>query len=159
MSIYVYSDEDIDTQLIQTAYQGVLEFVGQKDAVLVELSVCSREEIRQVNHDTRGIDKVTDVLSFPTLPLRVGEVACASSYPDDIDLDSGEIMLGEILVCLDVAQEQALEYGHSTSREIAYLTVHSLLHLYGYDHMTEEDKVIMREAEETVLAGMNLTRE
>ncbi|MBO5925683.1 MAG: rRNA maturation RNase YbeY [Clostridia bacterium] len=159
MSIYVYSDEDIDVSLIEKVYKAVLDYVGQREEVLVELSTCTQDEIRQVNKDSRGVDKVTDVLSFPALPLQVGEVATSLDYPDDIDLDSGEIMLGEVLICMDVAKAQAIEYGHTTQREIAYLTVHSLLHLYGYDHMLETDKAIMRQAEENILTKINITRD
>ena len=82
----------------------------------------------------------------------------SEDYPYDTDPESGEIVLGEILICTKRAEEQAIEYGHSRSREIAYLTVHGLLHLFGYDHMTDEDKPEMRAMEERILSSIGEER-
>lgn len=155
MSLAIYSDTDYP--LIRKAYQAVLDYLGQNDNCYVELSFTDRETIKSINLQTRNVDKATDVLSFPTLnkfefPLK------PENYQDDIDMETGEIILGEIIVCADVAKEQAKEYGHSFDREICYLAVHGFLHLFGYDHIKDEDKTIMRQAEETVMSSINLSR-
>ena len=117
------------------------------DMVEVSVSFVSPEEIRQLNRDFRDVDSVTDVLSFP-------------QFEDFESLPEGEpIELGDVVICEERAREQAREFGHSIDREFLYLFVHSIFHLLGYDHMEEEDKKEMREAEETVLTAMGLTRE
>lgn len=114
--------------------------------VEISLTFVSKEEIRDLNRTYRDIDKPTDVLSFPLI-----------EDFDEIDPEE-DIMLGDVVICLDKAEEQAKEYGHSREREIVYLFVHSICHLLGYDHMTYEDKVDMRQAEETVMGSLNLER-
>lgn len=155
MSLAVYSETDYP--LIRRAYRAVLEFLGQTDNCFIELNFTDKDTIRAINSQTRSVDKVTDVLSFPTLskfefPLK------PENHQDDIDMETGEIILGEIIICADVAREQAKEYGHSFDREICYLAVHGFLHLFGYDHIKDEDKTIMRRAEETVMSSINLSR-
>ena len=118
----------------------------------ISLSFVSKEEIRQLNRDYRGVDSVTDVLSFPLL-----------EDPEDLivigDGDEGEdLALGDVVICLEKAEEQAEEYGHSAEREIVYLFVHSVLHLLGYDHMEEEERRQMRRKEESVMEQLHLTR-
>ena len=105
----------------------------------VSVLVCDDAEIRTLNATWRGIDKSTDVLSFP--------------------MEDDEKMLGDIVLSLETAYRQAAEYGHSPAREIGFLTVHSMLHLYGYDHIEEADRAEMREMEERILSSMGLPRE
>ena len=155
MSLAIYSDTDYP--LIRKAYQAVLDFLRQSDNCFIELSFTDKDTIKAINSQTRNVDKVTDVLSFPTLnkfefPLK------PEDHQDDVDMETGEIILGEIIICADVAKEQAKEYGHSFDREICYLAVHGFLHLFGYDHIEDEDKAIMRQAEETVMSSINLSR-
>ena len=97
----------------------------------------------------RNIDRETDVLSFP-----LGE---NGEY--DVDMFNNALLLGDIVISLEKAFEQAEEYGHSAEREVAFLTVHSMLHLLGYDHIEESDRVIMRDREERILSSMGITRE
>lgn len=124
----------------------------------VELVFTDEAGIRALNAAERGIDAVTDVLSFPNLegirgvPLRKGD------FPFDID-EEGTLFLGSVVICRQRAAEQAQEYGHSLRREVYYLAVHGLCHLLGYDHETEEDKAEMRAREEAVLAEMNIARD
>ena len=99
-----------------------------------------------VNREYRGIDKVTDVLSFPQFE-NMGEM------PSD-----GEICLGDVVICDEKVRQQAEEYGHSYDRELVYLFVHSLLHLAGYDHMEEDEKTIMRTKEEEIMQQVDLRR-
>ena len=108
-----------------------------------------KEEIRRINNENRGIDSVTDVLSFPMFASR-NEI-CAD--------ESGSAFLGSMVICRERAQEQAAEYGHSVEREAAFLAVHSTLHLLGYDHETgKEDEQEMFSKQEAVLEKMGLTR-
>lgn len=120
----------------------------------VEVEFVSKEEIRQLNARTREVDKVTDVLSYPMLD-EIKEFI-PENYP--YDSEEGKVMLGSIVICGDVAEEQAKEYGHSVTREQTYLFVHGLLHLLGYDHIEEEDRAVMREKEERILSAIGICR-
>ena len=116
----------------------------------VEISFFSEEEIRELNARTRGIDKITDVLSYPALE-EIKEFN-KQNYPFDTDDETGRVFLGSIVICTRRAVAQAHEYGHSLQREMTYLFVHGLLHLLGYDHVEEEDKKLMRKYEELILS-------
>ena len=112
--------------------------------------------IHQVNLDMRGVDRPTDVLSFPMFDLRPGE----RPQPGDEDPETGLVPLGDMCISLERAAAQAAEFGHSVKRELAYLTVHSALHLLGYDHMDEGPmKRQMRLHEEFILDKLGITRE
>lgn len=122
----------------------------------VEVNFVTEEEIRELNARTRDTDRVTDVLSYPMLD----EIRpfTRENYPFDVDPENGRVPLGSIVICREVAARQAEEYGHSRDREETFLFVHGLLHLLGYDHMTEEDKSVMREAEERILSAIGQVR-
>jgi probable rRNA maturation factor len=115
----------------------------------VSLVFCDDAYIQDLNKNYRGKDQSTDVLSFA---LNEGE------EPEIVDGPS-QVLLGDIIISLETAARQAEEYNHSLEREIAYLTVHGMLHLLGYDHMTEEDKAEMRVEEEHVLSLLGITRD
>ena len=141
------------------ALENALQSFVQTDVTLaLEILFVDEDEIRRLNSEMRSIDKVTDVLSFPTLDGIRGEKIRGKDYPYDIDED-GNLMLGSIVVCCKRAREQAEEYGHSYERELHYLIVHGVMHCLGYDHITDEDKAQMREKEEYVLRKLNITRE
>ena len=142
-----------DNQLIDTLLLGesVFKTLRQRVNLTAEISFCSEEEIQQINNETRGKNLVTDVLSFPALNVIAGEIIKKKNYPFDTDPETGGVFLGSIIICEKRAKEQAEEYGHSLTREIYYLAVHGLMHLFGYDHETEEDKAVMREMEESAL--------
>ena len=142
-----------DNQLIDALLLGesVFKTLRQRVNLTAELSFCSEEEIQQINNETRGKNLVTDVLSFPALNVTAGEIIKKKNYPFDTDPETGGVFLGSIIICEKRAKEQAEEYGHSLTREIYYLAVHGLMHLFGYDHETEEDKAVMREMEESAL--------
>lgn len=123
----------------------------------VSVTFVNNEEIRQINLEQRGIDKATDVLSFPMLELSPGEEYQIT--PQDLDPETGRVYLGDIVISLERAEEQAKEYGHSIERETAFLAIHSLLHLLGYDHINEEERQVMRLHEEAVLTALSLSRE
>ncbi len=111
--------------------------------------------IRAINRESRGVDAATDVLSFPAFDLTPGVLPSHA----DADPETGLVPLGDMAVSLDRVSAQAREYGHSRERELAYLAVHSVLHLLGYDHMDEgEEKERMRSREEAILAELDLSR-
>lgn len=132
---------------IEEAAKVCLELEGV-DANLAEISLTfvDMEQIQQLNREYRGVDSVTDVLSFP-------QFESCDDFPK-----TGEIIMGDVVICTEKAMLQAEEFGHSPEREIIYLFTHSLLHLMGYDHMQEDEKKIMRQKEETVMNRINLGR-
>ena len=122
------------------------------------VSFVSEQVIYRWNKQERGIAKVTDVLSFPFLDFSMGSAGELSKdliHPTDIHPESGRIMLGEIMICPQRAQEQAAEYGHGLMREICFLTIHGLLHLLGYDHIEQEEPMFSLQAEILSAAGID----
>ena len=115
------------------------------------------ETIRQINSDFRGIDSPTDVLSFPSIEYSKGRTAkdCLKRLLREKDPETRLIHYGDFAISLPTAIRQSKEYGHSLSRELCYLTAHSLFHLMGYDHMVESDKKVMRAKEEEALRGFS----
>ena len=152
----VYSDEELFDY--NSVADEVYKQTKQKINLYVDLSVVSEEEIKRLNSENRGVDSVTDVLSFPNLDGIKGKVLKKKDFPFDYDEDEKALFLGSVAICKERAKEQAEEYGHSEEREFAYLFTHSLFHLLGYDHMTEEEKTEMREKEESVLSALGITR-
>ena len=142
-----------------TALENALQGFVETDVTLaIEFLFVDEVEIRRLNREMRDTDRVTDVLSFPTLDNIKGQALQKARFPFDID-ENGELMLGSIVVCCKRAQEQAEEYGHSYERELHYLLVHGVMHCLGYDHMTDGEKAEMREREETVLQKLGITRD
>ena len=123
-----------------------------------ELLFVSGEQIRTINAAQRGVDSVTDVLSFPALGNIKGKPILAAEHAACID-EKNRLLLGSIVVCKERAREQAEEYGHPYRRELCYLITHGVLHCLGYDHEREEDKREMREREESVMQKLGLGRE
>ena len=127
----------------------------------ISLLFVDNEEIREINRETRGIDKATDVLSFPMLEYpkdKVFKEVYKDTKFNEIYLDGDELVLGDMVLSLERAKEQSIEYNHSFNREVCYLVVHSILHLLGYDHMEDEEKKRMRKREEEILGSLNITR-
>ena len=127
----------------------------------VSLLLTDEETIREMNRETRGIDQATDVLSFPNLFFTspadfssVEEEAADCFHPD-----TGELLLGEMVICVEKLYEQAESYGHSLKREFAFLVAHSMLHLCGYDHMEPEEEAVMNRRQEEVLNLLGITRD
>lgn len=136
------------------------ENVPFKD-VTVNLTFTDDEGIREYNNQFREIDKSTDVLSFPAIDF--DSPACFDGIkegsPDYFDQETGELILGDICISIPTATRQAEEYGHSLLREVSFLITHSLLHLLGYDHMDDAERLVMEEKQENVLNLLNITRE
>ena len=125
----------------------------------INVLVTDDEGIRIINRESRQLDKATDVLSFPMFQLEPGNPP--SAWMDYQDPESGLVPLGDMCISLERAVAQAQEFGHSTRREVGYLTIHSMLHLLGYDHLDEgEMKKQMRSREESIAASIsNMTRD
>lgn len=123
----------------------------------INVLVTDDEGIRAINNATRNIDSATDVLSFPMFRFTPG--AFPEDVSEDIDPQTGLLPLGDMAISLERARDQAKRFGNTTRREIGYLTIHSILHLLGYDHMDEgEQKRRMRTREEIIAAGLGLQR-
>lgn len=147
VNVEIYGDWQND--VIESAVAAALESEHVDIDCCVEVIIADEEEIRRLNNENRGVDRVTDVLSFPMFERK-----------SDICKDeSGSAFLGSMVICRKRAQEQAKEYGHSVKREAAFLAVHSILHLLGYDHekgKAEEQEMFSKQ--EAVLNSMGITR-
>lgn len=130
--------------------------LGQTEPLKAEIVFESEDGIRALNREKRGVDAVTDVLSFPALDGIRGRAVTAREFP--CEADCGRVFLGSVAVCRERAAEQAREYGHSLARELNYLAAHGLLHLFGYDHEEEEDRRGMRAKEEEIMERLGLGR-
>lgn len=147
-------------EIIEKSAAHALEHEGFNKAYELSVVITDNEGIREINKEFRQIDKETDVLSFPMLDYDDGyydEGEIEIGF-EDINPLSGEVVLGDIVISLEKALEQAEDFGHSPEREISFLTVHSILHLLGYDHENEEDRTIMRCKEEEILNDLGLRR-
>ncbi len=143
---------------IRTCITAALRVQGVNVPCEINVLVTDDEGIRAINRASRKIDAPTDVLSFPMFRFVPGVLP--ESWDAYRDPDTGTVPLGDMAISLERAKSQAKEYGHSLKREVGYLTVHSILHLLGYDHLDEgEMKKQMRAAEERILAEIELPRE
>ena len=146
--IFDYTDETLSEKeetAMKNAAVLALEKEGFKFDCEISVVITNGEGIRDINREHRNIDKPTDVLSFPQY-----EFVSPTVFADDLDEEPKPIILGDIVIAKDVMISQAEEIGHSFEDELSYLTVHSVLHLLGYDHMVEQDKKIMREREKII---------
>lgn len=150
-------DNEFPEENIKALENAMDGFVPSDVPLSVEFIFVDGEEIRRLNREMRDTDKVTDVLSFPTLDNIKGQAIKGEDHPFEID-EEGYLLVGSIVVCCDRAREQAEEYGHSYNRELHYLLVHGIMHCLGYDHMTDGEKAEMREKEEYVLGKLGITR-
>ena len=144
--------EDIPSsvdKVIDNAIDGVVKHFGIDCDLEISVLFTDSEGIRKINNDFRGIDSETDVLSFPQFEYETPGVLEADVY--------GEIVpLGDIVLNLKKIYSQAEEFGHSLEHEAGYLTIHSMLHLLGYDHMTDNDKKIMRDKEKIIVSELGI---
>ncbi len=155
--INVYAEKH--EKIIKKTVDAALKKFGIRPVdVDAEITLVDEEEIRELNRENRGIDKVTDVLSFQNLE-NVAFPFVKSDYPDDVNPEDGSIIIGEIFICEKRAEEQAAEYGHAIQREIAFLTCHGTLHLLGFDHATTEEEKEMTALTEEILGSIGITRD
>lgn len=155
---------DVEEELYDKIKE-IIDYALKEEGVNVnyEVSVIliDNDEIKNINMETRKVDSATDVLSFPMLEYPDGMVFRDAYFNykfDDTYLDDGRLVIGDIAISLERAKEQSIEYGHSFLREVLYLTVHSVLHLMGYDHMEDADKKKMRAREEEILNKFGIVR-
>ena len=142
--------------LLRRVIRTALEGEGVDVPCEINVLVTNDTGIHRINVDMRGVDAATDVLSFPMFELSPGD----KPAKDDADPATGLVPLGDMCISLERVHAQAEEYGHSNRRELAYLAVHSVLHLLGYDHLDEGPmKAQMREREEAILAELGITKE
>lgn len=153
------------TKELETVIKDVIEYTLKAEKLFIdnEVSVIfiDNEEIREINKKNRGIDKITDVLSFPMLNYPENKVfkdVYINYKFDESDLYDEKLVIGDVALSLEKSKQQSEEFGHSFIRECAYLTVHSILHLLGYDHMEETQKNIMRKREEEILNNFSISR-
>ena len=165
MTSCVDIDDDIDLGFdVQELTLKLLESVCESEKcpyeACINVYVTHSDNVRVYNRQYRDIDATTDVLSFPALDIINGDF---DGVEDDLsanfDPESGELILGDIVINADRAYSQAEEYGHSVKREFAFLTAHSLYHLCGYDHETEEQARTMEEKQEETLVNLGITRD
>ncbi len=146
---------DSQRALIRRVIRTALAAEGVDFACEVDVLVTGDAEIQRLNRETRQVDRPTDVLSFPAFDLSPGELP----GPEDADPGTGLVPLGDMVISMEHVAAQAKEYGHPNRRELAYLVVHSVLHLLGYDHLDEGPmKVQMRKREEAILAQLGIGR-
>lgn len=161
---YPLSMEEL-SGIVETVVEAACEEVSCPYLCEVDVTFVDDETIHGINRETRNIDRATDVLSFPLLEYPepgsfafLEEQDPESFDPDSFDPDTGELMLGDIVLSLDHALAQAEEYGHGLRREVAFLTAHSMLHLFGYDHEDEAGQKLMEELQEKILSRKGFTR-
>ena len=159
MTIY-FTDTGCIKFTIKRLLTGALKYLGQPhNDIEMSVSFVSREEIRELNRDIRNVDAVTDVLSFPTVDNPERKTLNFSAFAlDSINPETGKLNIGDVIICLDVAKEQAYSYGHSLKRELCFLALHGMLHLLGYDHMKKKKKKQMFALQDEILAKMHITR-
>ena len=149
--------DEFPEKSIQGLEKAMSGFVEADVPLAVELVFVDEMEIRRLNRETRDMDKVTDVLSYPTMDEIKGRALFSVEHPFEMD-EEGNLLIGSIVVCCQRAKEQAEEYGHSYERELHYLIVHGIMHCLGYDHIEETDRAEMREKEEYILGKLGITR-
>lgn len=155
---FEYEGEEFSPENVTALENALQDFVETDVTLAVEFLFADEEEIRRLNRETRGVDKTTDVLSYPALDAIKGQAVRKQDHPFEID-EEGRLLLGSVAVCCNRAREQAEEYGHSYQRELHYLLVHGILHCLGYDHTTDEERAEMREKEEEILSRLGVTRD
>jgi probable rRNA maturation factor len=152
-------DFDYDT-LAHTVIEAACDAENCPYEAEVNLTLVDNDTIHAINREHRQIDRPTDVLSFPMIaydkPADFSHVE--DCVEENFNPETGELLLGDIVISVEKVKEQALEYGHSEKREYAFLILHSMLHLFGYDHETEEERLEMEQRQKQILAGLGIQR-
>lgn len=165
MTVTIERESDIplpfsEQEVAEAVITETLDYEDCPYEVQVNIILTNNDEIHQINLEHRGVDAPTDVLSFPMI-----EYAYPSDFTvleaegmDNFDPDTGELLLGDIVISVDKVIEQAEKYNHDVKREYAFLIAHSMLHLFGYDHMEELERETMEHKQEEILKRLNITR-
>lgn len=154
---------EFDCQAVAEAVmETCLDYIGCPYEAAVEVTLTNNEEIQAVNSQFRQIDNATDVLSFPMLEYETpGDFSFLEQEKNEagcFDCETGELILGDIMISADKVRQQAEEYGHSEKREFAFLMAHSMFHLFGYDHMEEDERICMEKMQDEVLERLKIYR-
>ncbi len=146
-------------ELAEKVIEAALDYVDCPYEAEVNLLLTMNDEIREMNNNFRKIDRATDVLSFPMIDYeQAGNFDFLEDVMDAFHPESGELMLGDIVISKEKVVSQAEEYGHSTTREYAFLIAHSMLHLFGYDHMEENERMEMEQKQKEILEQLQILR-
>ena len=145
-----------EKKLIQKVEKAMFAHLGQPNFFVIDMTIVDEETIKQLNASARGVDKVTDVLSFPcfdrlSLPVKETEFSFD-------DYDGKRVLLGSVMICRKRAEEQAVEYGHSFERELGFLACHGFLHILGFDHIDPEDEKVMIAHQKAIMDLVGLKR-
>ncbi len=147
--------EDIINKVVMAA----LDYEKCPYEAYVDVILTDNDNIHKINLQTRSVDKPTDVLSFPMNNYPApGDFSEIEDDPDAFEPDTGELLLGDIMISVEKVKEQANAYGHSEERELAFLVAHSMLHLMGYDHMEDEERTTMERRQEEILESIGIKR-
>ena len=146
-------------ELAEKVINAALDYVNCPYEAEVNLLLTMNDEIQEMNRNFRSIDRSTDVLSFPMIDYEeAGNFDFLEDVMDAFHPESGELMLGDIAISKEKVIAQAGEYGHSIEREYAFLIAHSMLHLFGYDHMEEDERIIMEQKQKEILKNLQILR-
>ena len=166
MTYFVENETDVifpfDAEnMVKLVAEKVLDMENCPYETQINVLLTDNEGIRTFNKEYRDIDRETDVLSFPNMEFETEGIfqIAEEEEADCFDPDTGELILGDIIISVDKVKEQAESYGHSLEREFAFLVAHSMFHLCGYDHMSEEEAAVMEQKQEAVLQALNITRD
>ena len=166
MTFYVENETEVTfpfdvEEIVEQVAVAVLDAEECPYESQVNVLLTDNEGIHEFNREHRGIDRETDVLSFPNVDFETeGDFDIDEEREADyFDPDTGELILGDIIISVDKVKEQAESYGHSTKREFAFLVAHSMLHLCGYDHMEEGEAKVMEAKQEEILTSLGITRD
>lgn len=166
MALFYEEEATFDVEFdVQQVAQDVINQVADMEEVPYEfdiyLTMVDNDSIWEINKEHRGIDRPTDVLSFPNVDFEApGDFSLIEENEANyFDPETGLLLMGDIVISVDKVKEQALEYGHSIKREFAFLVAHSMLHLCGYDHMEESEAVVMEAKQSKALEALGITRE
>lgn len=146
--------------LLRKVVMGAMDFEPCPYEAELNILLTGNEEIHRINKEFRGIDRATDVLSFPMIEYEEpGNFDhCEDDTQDCFNPETGELVLGDIVISVDKVLEQAKAYGHSAERELAFLAAHSMFHLFGYDHMEDEERMVMEQRQGALLEQLGITR-
>lgn len=146
-------------EIIRKVVMAALDYENCPYEAEVDVVLTDNAAIHEVNLETRNIDRATDVLSFPMNEYPApGDFSLLEEEPDSFHPDTGELLLGDIMISVEKVKEQAEAYGHSTTRELAFLVAHSMLHLMGYDHMEEDEREDMERRQREILDSIGIVR-
>ena len=164
MTIYLEEESEIRLpvecrKVAEQVVEEALDYERFPYEAEVEILHTHKESIREMNREQRGIDRPTDVLSFPMIDYETaGEFDFLEERPDCFHPETGEALLGDIVISKEKVLSQAEEYGHSPLREYAFLIAHSMLHLLGYDHMEEKERLVMEKKQNEILERLGISR-